>query len=54
MNPLFKKKRLDRWWRFNTLKKAFVAAQQAPVNSKKEVGVLDRALRRIGYRRAPP
>ncbi|MBS8241256.1 hypothetical protein DYI22_12155 [Marinobacter lipolyticus] len=53
MNPLLKKKRLDRWWRFNTLKKAFVAAQQAPVNSKKEVGVLDRALRRIGYRRAP-
>ncbi|MGF2688456.1 hypothetical protein ACQUWM_18275 [Marinobacter sp. DUT-3] len=52
-NFLFAKKRRDRWWRFNTLKDAFVTAQQANANSKKEVRVLDRALRRIGYARAP-
>ncbi|EON90640.1 hypothetical protein MARLIPOL_17873 [Marinobacter lipolyticus SM19] len=50
---LFAKKRLDRWWRFNALKDAFITSQQATMNSKREVRVLDRAFRRIGYGPAP-
>ncbi|MDV3505274.1 hypothetical protein [Marinobacter sp. M-5] len=50
---LYSKKRRDRWWRFTVLKDTFIEAQQVPVGNTKELVLLDRALRRIGYGAAP-
>lgn len=52
LNVLYAKKRRDRWWRFNTLKKAFIRAEAAD-SKVLESKALALAFQRLGYGAVP-
>lgn len=48
-SALYARKRGDRWWRFQTLKRAFITAGHANAGGRKELRSLQRAFKQLGY-----